>query len=747
MKIILQHDERDCGAACLGMIAWHYGLRLSLEKMRHLTKTDKSGTNLYGLTDGARQIGLKGIALSGSADDLMKEIKEGKIKFPFIAHIVSEENMLHFVIIYGIKNEKFLIADPGKGRRKQKTKDFFSVWTGSVVAFEKTSDFKKGNYATGTLTRTLKLLRNQRIKLAWIFISSLVIALIGITGSFIFEIAIDGFIEVDEGTEHSEEVQYVETEEQENVLENILDDIISYASSVGINSLFIGLIGLYLLQASVQFLRGCLIISVSKQIDIKLVLTYYNHIMDLPIENILKRQTGEYLSRFSDASVIRDTLSDVILTLLLDSLMVIAAGVILYMENSTLFFISLTMVGFYMLIVIVFRKPFKRSNRNVMENDAILQAYFKESIDGAETVKASRAEEAVKNTAKKKFMKFISSAVKSSVLSVSQNALSDTAEMIGVVLILWIGFSMVISGQITIGTLISYYALMAYFSEPVKNLTELQPQVQSAFVAIERLNDILEQDKEPLQTSSGIFPSADKWEISHIDFRYGNRSLVLNDVNISFFKGQKIALVGESGSGKTTIAKLLLGFYKPERGTIKIDDVPIEELSLAELRSVIAYVKQETFLFADTIKNNLRLGNEGITDEEIQKACEQVNIDQFIQSLPLGYDTPVEENGANLSGGQKQRLAIARSLLRNPKLLILDEATSHLDTITEDTVKNTIFGLADELTCIVIAHRLSTVKNCDCIYVMKNGTVVEHGTHDQLMAKHKFYYNMWRSEA
>lgn len=744
MKLILQHDERDCGVACLSMIAAYYGLNLPISQYRELTKTDKSGTNLYGLVNGAEKIGLKAEALSGTPDELEEGIANGEIGFPFIAHTVSEDAMLHYVVVYGLKHGRFQIADPGKGKRRMALEQFFSCWTGYIVTFEKTGTFRQGNETKGRFVKFFAMLKGQYRRLALILALSLLISAIGILGSFVFQLVLDDLTPAyEEGVEsHTEEAGH--THRDESPAEQLLESIATHTSDM--NLVFCALIGLYLLQAGIQLARSYLIILMSRKIDIRLTLSYYNHIMELPVSSVMVRQTGEYLSRFSDTATIRQAISTATLTLLMDSLMVVACGFILYTQNARLFYVSLLMIFFYAVVVLSFRKPIERSNRNVMERDARLQSYFKESIDGVETVKAARAEEQVKEKTTEEFYGFIDAILKNSIISASQDTLVGTIELAGTVVILWMGVSMALAGQVTIGSVITFYALLAYFTEPIKNLIELQPTLQTAFVAADRLNDILELKSEDMKTGAVLPNEVSRWDFQNVDFRYGNRELTLHKVSLTLRQGEKIAIVGESGSGKTTLAKLIMRFYEPERGKILAEGQNINTFSLSELRRNIAYVDQNTFLFSDTILNNLRLGNESATEDEIKQACRISHAAEFIEKLPLGYETPLDENGANLSGGQRQRLAIARALLRKPQLLILDEATSNLDTITESGIRNTIFCLDSNLTCIIIAHRLTTVKNCDRIYVMNEGRIVESGTHDELMKTNGVYRRMWENQ-
>lgn len=710
IKVIRQHDERDCGVACLATVACYHGLDLPLAKVRELTKSDRMGTNIYGLVDGARQLGMEAEALEGSPDDLYEALRDMSVTLPFIALLCKDGARMHFVTVFAVEGTRVLVGDPGVGKQYLSLEQFFAEWTGCVVNMRPTALLKESHHGLPVM-QLLGLLSGQLNRIGLILLLSVFVSGISIGGAFVFQVVIDSLTT-------------------------------GQSSAMPLGTVFAVLVGLYILQAAIQFARGKLLIALSGIIDTRLSLEYYNHIVDLPMSSISTRQTGEYLSRFSDTATIRNAVSEATVTLVMDTLMAIACGAILCYINVRLFAVALVMVALYVAVILAFRKTLERSNRTVMEESGKLQSFFKESIDGLETVKAANANAQVKDKTNGRFSVFIGAALRNAQMEMTQGTIAMTVEAIGTVGILWSGFILVETGAITLGSLMTFYALLAYFAEPIKHLIDLQPTLQTAFVALDRLNDVLFLEKEETFEGSLSAEGVSDVELRDVSFRYGNRELVLDGVNLTLRRGQKVALVGESGSGKTTLAKLLLRFYQPESGEMLLDGHPIEDYDVASLRDSIAYVDQNTFLFSDTVRNNVRLARPDATDDEVEEACRIACADGFIQRLPFGYDTILDENGANISGGQRQRLAIARALLRHPRLLIMDEATSNLDTVTERAIGKTIFEDNKGLTCLIIAHRLSTIRQCDKIVVMDARRVAESGTHEELMRLRGRYYDL-----
>ncbi|KFX54717.1 peptidase domain-containing ABC transporter [Clostridium botulinum] len=711
---IRQHDITDCGPACISTIARKYGLKISISKIREITGTDSEGTSVYGIVEAAKKLGFSAKAVKVSNNE---EIFED-LKTPLIAHVLIDNILLHYVVIHKITKESILIADPAKGIVKYTPEEFFKIWTGILVLMVPTADFKKGDQTKGLFERFLGLIKVQKGLLIKIFISSLLITFLGIAGSFYFQFLID------------------------DILPNNLSQKLLLVS--------MAMLALATFKIVTEFLRVILFIHMAQNIDIPLLLGYYNHVINLPMKFFSTRKVGEIISRFNDGCKIRDAISSATLTLMIDVLMAIVGGTILYIQSSKLFFVCTIPICLYLILVFGFKNKLEKVNRDVMEDDAVLTSYLVESIEGIETVKAFNGEKRVEIETKSKFMKFMRSLFKHGYTYNLQDALMNAVKGIFGICILWLGGVFVLKGEITIGELISFNALLAYYIGPIERLINLQPQLQSAVVASDRLGEILDLELEKsLDEDKKVKPKSLLGNIAlkDVNFRYGVRELVLKNININIKSGEKIALVGESGSGKTTIAKLLMGFYEIEKGEIILNDYNLKDINKEALRDKISYISQDSFFFSGTIKENLQFANKSLTDEEMICACKKTKIHDYINSLPLKYETPLEERGSNLSGGQRQRLSIARALLKNPDILIMDEATSNLDSITEKAIQKTMEECSGNITSIIIAHRLSTIMKCDKIYVLDNGKIVEEGSHKELIEKIGYYYRLWSGQS
>ncbi|WP_024833563.1 peptidase domain-containing ABC transporter [Ruminiclostridium josui] len=709
---VKQHDITDCGAACLATISKQYGFKTSITKIREAAGTDKQGTNAYGLIKAAESLGFTAKGVKGNQEAFFSEFP-----LPCIAHVVVEGTLLHYVVIHKITKKQVLVADPGKGIVEYTPEDFFRIWTGVLILMVPNVSFSKGNETKGLFSRFYSLLLPQKKLIINIFLASLMYTVLGILGSFYFKF--------------------------------LLDDILQYNLEKTLHVISIGIILLYLFQTLLGAFRSHMVLYLSQKIDIPLILGYYQHVLGLPMNFFSTRKVGEIISRFMDASKVRDAISGATLTIMIDTLMALAGAIILYMQNHTLFLITFMIGVIYAIIVFAFNKPIKKVNQEQMEENAQLTSYLVESLNGIETVKAFNAEDEAAIKTEARFVKLLKSIFKSGIINNVRSSITSFTALAGGVVILWVGAWNVIKGSMSVGQLLTFNALLVYFLDPIKNLINLQPMLQTAIVASDRLGEIFDLELEKSKNEREKIKPVDlKGDISfkNVDFRYGTRSLVLKNIDFTIKQGEKIALVGESGSGKTTLVKLLLNLYTWEKGEITIKDYNIKDISFDYLRERLAYISQDIFMFSGTIRENLTLGNPNINMEEIVEACRMAKAHDFINKLPMRYETYLEENGANLSGGQKQRLAIARAILKKPDIFIMDEATSNLDSITEKAIERTLETVCSGVTTIIIAHRLSTIKRCDRIYVMEEGSIIEHGSHQELMKLGGKYFELWQGQ-
>lgn len=761
MKMICQHDEYDCGAAALAMILSYFGSKVPMAVCRELTNTDKDGTNFYGIISGAKKCGIIGEALQGNITELIGGVQSGEIKVPFIAHCVIDNGRGHFVVVRKITSEKIYIYDPAKGKRKLSIEEFGGEWTGNIINFIKDPTYNKINLSKGIWSKFFILLRPHVTKLVGVVLLSLLVAVMGIITAFIFQTIVDNFgitsgyygvqdeDDCDEEHEAEDDLNYEDTNLINNILTYIDNEAYEYTT------FFIFVIILYIIQGILQYVRTMIVTGVSKKIDMEVTMLYYIKSINLPIFTSLTRKTGEYLSRLADTSVIRDAIVGVTVNVFLDICIAIGYGILLFSINSRMFIVACMVLLLYGIVIWSFYKPLNKINRNVMENVAQTESYLKESYDGSEVIKTLSSQNNVITKVKDMYSALLKHSVKKTMVVEFQDIIADTTELIGNVIIMWLGFSMVISGRVTIGSLLSFFIILNYFTAPVKGIITLQPTVQSAVIAADRLNDVLlmRSEAEEDRKRIGMLGKEKEWNIGwkniiydNVYYQYGNNAEVLKNINLTLYRGKCVAIVGKSGSGKTTIAKMLAALYRPTRGSVLLDNDNFDEMTVNEIRKYVIYIKQDAYLFSDTIYNNLTLGNKNIQQNIVDDVCKCVDIYDTINQLPNEYNFYLQENGNNLSAGQRQRIALARGLLLKPQVIILDEATSSLDFATENRVLSNICKNYPDMTIIMIAHRLQSIKKFDQIYVISDGQVTECGTHEQLLSLNREYRGMWDKE-
>ena len=707
---VTQIDARDCGVAALASIAKFYGSDYSLAHLRELAKTNKEGTTALGIVKAAKEMSFETRAIQ--ADMSLFEMED--IPYPFIVHVNKEGKLQHYYVVYKNIKDHLIIGDPDPTVKVTKmTKDrFASEWTGVAIFLAPAPSYKPHKDKKNGLMSFLPLIFRQRSLIFYIVLASLLVTLINIGGSY--------------------------------YLQGILDEYIPNQMKSTLGIISIGLIITYILQQIMSFSRDYLLTVLSQRLSIDVILSYIRHIFELPMSFFATRRTGEVISRFTDANSIIDALASTILSLFLDVSILIIVGSVLLVQNTNLFLLSLISVPIYIIIIFAFMKPFEKMNNDVMQSNSMVSSAIIEDINGIETIKSLTSEETRYQKIDSEFVDYLDKSFKLSKYSILQSSLKQGAQLILNIVILWFGAQIVMTGKISIGQLITFNTLLSYFTNPLENIINLQTKLQSAKVANNRLNEVylVESEFKNTQTLTDSQFLAGDICFEDISYKYGFGRDTLNNINLSIKQGDKVSIVGISGSGKTTLAKMIVNFFEPYKGRITINNNDLKMIDKKVLRQHINYLPQQAYIFSGSILENLTLGaNQMISQEDIIKACEIAEIRQDIEQMPMGYQTELSD-GAGLSGGQKQRIALARALLTKAPVLILDEATSGLDVLTEKKVIENLMDMSDK-TIIFVAHRLSISERTNQVIVLNQGKVIETGSHQELMTKQGFYHYLF----
>ncbi len=715
-----QPDSKDCGPTCLRIIAKHYGKLISLKEIREISETTREGSNLLKLSDAAEAIGFKTI---GAKLDLEK-LKEAPL--PLIVHWDKQ----HFVVVYKIRKDTLYISDPAYGLIQYTKEEFISRWIGHnaneqtkegiTLLLEPTPAFRKMKWEDKekrSLSFLFKYLFNYKNLIAQLAIGLLVGSLLQLIFPFLTQSIVDVGIQ-------NQDVGFIY--------------LVLFAQIM----LFLG-------RMSVEVLRSWILLHLTTRINISLVSDFFIKLMNLPISYFDTRMTGDIMQRIGDHRRIENLLTGTTLSTLFSFFNLIVFGAVLIYYSLTIFFIFLGGSMLYLVWVLFFMKrrrelDYKRFTQMSQEQSTVI-----ELINGMQEIKMHNAEKQKRWSWEFVQARLFQVSIQSLSLEQAQQVGSSVINELKNILITFTSAVLVIEGNLTLGMMLALQYIIGQLNGPITELVGFVRSYQDAAISLERLNEI--HDREDEENSENQFvrslQAGGELVAKDLSFRYvGAEDPVLTGINLSIQPQKVTAVVGASGSGKTTLMKLLLKFYDPTAGEIFYGKHHLKTISAKSWRDQCGVVMQEGYVFNDTIAANIAVGQDHIDQERLIEASRIANILDFIQSLPLGFNTKIGNEGIGMSTGQKQRLFIARAVYKNPDILFFDEATSALDARNEREVMENLHRFMEGKTVFIIAHRLSTVRNADQIVVIDQGKIVEQGTHVELLYSKGVYYDLVKNQ-
>ena len=699
-----QHDETDCGAACLAMITKFYGVPMAVARLRDLANTDQDGASMWSLAQAAETMGFHARGLQLSYEALTALLTPA---------IVLWEGF-HYIVLYEAGDKFVTVGDPGIGIRKLPLDEFRRKWSGRALELTPTDKLKRTQPVRHSYRRFTAVLRPYRTLMAEVFAASLLLNLFGL--------AVPLFTQV------------------------IIDRVVGLHAADLLDLLLIGMLLVAVFQAATNGIRRQLLIHIATHADVRLLSDFLRHVMSLPMRFFDMRRVGDIISRIDENEKIRTAMVGTIPGLILDvSLAFGYLGFLAYYNLKLTVFVA-AIIPIFAALTISFTPALRRNRKEWFAKHAEQWSFLIESITGIATVKTMAVEAPVRWRWENLFVDSVIFGRREAHLENAYSTIANLLSTIAAVLMLWYGARQVLADQMSIGQLIAFTALAANLIQPILRLSDSWSELQDVRNAVQRLNDIF--DAAPEDNDSRTMLTLPRLEgairFENVTFRYtlGQDRPTLANLSFEIRPGEKSRIVGRSGSGKTTLAKLILGLYFPSEGRVFIDGHDLKALSRRNLRRRIGVVPQEVFLFSGTVRENIALGDPDTPFERVVTAARMAGAHDFISEMALGYDTKVGERGMSVSGGQRQRIALARALLRDPDILVLDEATSALDVESERAIQANLDGASRGRTTIVIAHRLSTVRNADRIIVIDRGAIVEMGNHANLLEKAGLYAHL-----
>lgn len=717
-----QHDAMDCGPTCLRMVAAFYGKHYSLEGLREKSFITREGVSMLGISEAAEKIGFRSICVQVGYEKLQEA------PLPCIIHW----NQQHFVVVYKLNDRYVWVADPGAGKLKYTKEEFCNCWlssrkneedTGVALLLEPTPEFYTTEDEGDEVNRK-----------GFSFLYSYLRPYRGLVGQLLLGLLLGSMIQL--------------------MLPFLTQSVVDF----GINNQNLGFIYLVLIaqlmlsfsSSAVDFIRGWILLHLGTRINIALISDFLIKLMKMPISYFDSKMTGDILQRINDHKRIQDFLTGSSLSVIFSIFNIIIFGIVLLVYSGMIFLIFMGGSALYVAYVWLFMKKRAELDHKRFAQQSANQSTVVQLVNGMQEIKLSACEQQKRWEWERIQAKLFKVNIKSLALRQYQDSGAVLINQSKNLLITALVASLVVKGEMTLGMMLSVQYIIGQLNSPVNELIAFARDMQDARLSMDRLSEVRDKpdEEDPTRELLREIPEGKEIRLQNLNFKYDPLSEypTLDDINLVIPPGKQTAIVGMSGSGKTTLVKLLLGFYPPASGDIFIGDTPLGSYSIREWRKRCGVVMQDGFIFSDSIAGNIAPGIEHIDKKRLRHAAEVANIHDFIEELPLAYNTKIGQEGHGLSQGQKQRILIARAVYKDPEFIFFDEATNALDANNERTIMNNLQTFFKGRTSVVVAHRLSTVRNAEQIIVIEQGRIAETGTHEALIALEGRYYKLVKNQ-
>ncbi len=698
IPVILQHDEEDCGAACMAIIAHYYGLKLPLVKFRDLMCFSNNGTSVYDIVKSAENLNFKAMPMKGSLTDFSEAVKKNEIHLPCIA-LIKSKVFYHFIVIYKITKKNVYYIDPAEGRKKESSDTFITVYENVIIDIQPGENFKKIDYSSITARIVKDCIKQNRKNIVFLLLISVVITVFGIIASMLVAQAVGLLIESMELSSGMEEI-----------LRNVY------------NSKFVLiLVSVLVFKFAAQLAQNIIFSFAAPKMETFMLQKFYSKLLTTSLDTITRRKSGELIARFTDIRKFNSSLIQILTGGISNTVFLLGFGTILFIVSPILFGVLLIHGLILLSVTYLFYGKAKKSSLIALNNNAKVVDNIEQSLHGIELIKGMALEEKKQKLLEGDLKQYSDSLKKFMIIGTSHNSIIEFVSEAGKYLVLCLGTYLCINGNIPIDKLILFFLVFTYFSSSLTRLVYLQPRLAELKTIFSRMEDIGESEKEISGEDTNNIENINGIQTDSIIYGYTPWKKIISDISLNISGGEKILLMGPNGGGKSTLAHLLAGDYKVQSGEIKYNGV--SKVNRESIKKNITYVNQEAFLFHDSLYNNLAFGSEKPDFEKMIQVCELTGVNEIIKLFPEGFEHIINSGGTDLSSGQRQKIALARALLRDTPIYVFDESISNMDSEGEKMFLDLINGYLSEKTVIIISHRDNLKNQVNKVYHIEGGRV------------------------